>query len=226
MRILVVEDDSRIRSVIERALREAGHAVDGFGRSDEAIVAAELEPYDLLVLDVMLPGGMNGIEMCRRIRDSKPDVPILILTALDSPGRRVEGLDAGADDYLVKPFHLVELLARVRALLRRAPRADSPVLSAGAIRLDPASRRVQNGDREISLTGKEFAVLEYLLRSPGRVVTRSELIDHLWDANYDGYSNVVASSVRHLRRKLTAHGEADPIRTHRGAGYLLESDAS
>lgn len=223
MRILVVEDDPGIRSVIERALREAGHAVDGFTRSDEALVAAELEPFDLLILDVMLPGTIDGIELCRRVRMTKRDVPILILTALDSPRRRVEGLDAGADDYLIKPFHLVELLARVRALLRRAPHADPPELMSGTLRLDPATMRVTNEDRAIDLTSREFAVLEYLMRSPDRVITRSELLDHLWDANYDGYSNVVASCIRRLRHKLTEHGGPDPISTRRGTGYLLES---
>jgi DNA-binding response OmpR family regulator len=226
MRVLLVEDDPGIRSVIERALREASHAVDSFTRSDEALVAAELEPFDLLILDVMLPGSIDGIELCRRVRTGKPDVPILILTALDSPRRRVEGLDAGADDYLIKPFHLVELLARVRALLRRAPHADPPQLSSGALHLDPATMQVENAGHAITLTSREFAVLEYLMRSPDRVITRSELLDHLWDGNYDGYSNVVASCIRRLRHKLTEHGGSDPISTRRGTGYILESRTS
>ncbi|NQX11789.1 response regulator transcription factor [Microbacteriaceae bacterium VKM Ac-2855] len=223
MRVLLVEDDPGIRSIIERALREAGHAVDDYVRSDEALMAAELEPFDLLILDVMLPGSIDGIELCRRVRTTKLDVPILILTALDSPRRRVEGLDAGADDYLVKPFHLAELLARVRALLRRAPRADPPQLDSGVLHLNPATMTVENAGHGIALTSKEFAVLEYLMRSPDRVITRSELIDHLWDANYDGYSNVVASCIRRLRHKLTEHGGPDPISTRRGTGYILES---
>lgn len=226
MRVLLVEDDPGIRSVIERALREVGHAVDGYTRSDDALVGAELEPFDLLILDVMLPGSIDGIELCRRVRATKQDVPILILTALDSPRRRVEGLDAGADDYLVKPFHLVELLARVRALLRRAPHADPPQLSCGVLQLDPATMQVVNAGHTIDVTSREFAVLEYLMRSPDRVITRSELLDHLWDANYDGYSNVVASCIRRLRSKLTEHGGPDPISTRRGAGYILESRTS
>jgi DNA-binding response OmpR family regulator len=226
MRILVAEDDARLRSVLERALHESGYAVDACADGESALFALETDGADLLILDIMLPGELDGIEVCRRVRAAGRHVPILLLTALDAPRHRVGGLDAGADDYLVKPFHLPELLARVRALLRRAPVAVPPILVVGALELDPTRRVVRRAGREILLTAREFAVLELLMRSPGRVLTPSEFIDHAWDANYDGYSNVVASTIRHLRGKLHEPGKADPIANVRGAGYVLTEGAS
>ncbi|QUY60813.1 response regulator transcription factor [Gulosibacter molinativorax] len=199
MRVLVAEDDERIRSLLERALRESGYSVDAHEDGESALFAAETETVDLLILDIMLPGAINGVEVCRRVRETNPSVPILLLTALSTPRHRVAGLDSGADDYLTKPFHLPELLARVRALLRRSPLAVTPVLSVAGIELDPATHTVARDGNAIDLTAREFAVLELLMRNPGRIVSATEFIDHAWDANYDGYSNVVASTIRHLR---------------------------
>ncbi len=222
MRILVVEDERRVADLLRRTLGEAGYAVDTAADTASAYEAFTIEGYDLVLLDIMLagmPGG--GLELCSEMRLVNHDVPILMLTALDSPGTKVDGLDRGADDYLTKPFHLDELLARVRALLRRAPRADHPVLTVGDVELLPARRTAERRGREIALTAKEFAVLEYLMRNAGSIVSSSELIEHAWDANYDGYSNVVQTSVRYLRQKLNGLGEADFIQTHRGSGYSV-----
>ncbi|MFE6994967.1 response regulator transcription factor [Microbacterium sp. NPDC057659] len=224
MRILIAEDDARLRSLLERALRESGYAVSSHADSDSALFEIETDASDLLVLDIMLPGSMDGVALCRRVRERDTATPILLLTALDAPAHRVAGLDSGADDYLTKPFHLSELLARVRALLRRAPLAVSPVLEVAGVSLDPASRTVTRDDRSIDLTAREFAVLELLMRNPGRVVSTSEFIDHAWDAHYDGYSNVVASTIRHLRGKLSSPGRPDPITTRRGSGYVLHAE--
>lgn len=224
MRILVAEDEPRLRSLLERVLRESGYAVDAYADGDSALFAAETDSVDLLILDIMLPGSIDGIEVCRRVRENDTNVPILMLTALDAPRHRVGGLDSGADDYLTKPFHLPELLARVRALLRRAPVAVAPVLTVGALSLDPAARTVHRAGRTIDLSAREFAVLELLMRNPDRVVSSSEFIDHAWDAHYDGYSNVVASTIRHVRGKLARPGQPDPIDTLRGSGYVLRGD--
>ncbi len=222
MRVLIVEDDVRIADVVRRTLTEAGYAADARHTAPAGLEAFGVESYDLVILDVMLAGAdRGGFEVCRAIRSLNPDVPVLMLTALNKVGTKVEGLDAGADDYLVKPVHVEELLARVRALLRRAPRAHLPVLEVQGVCLDPATRLVTRRGREISLTAKEFAVLEYLMRNAGRVVSASELIDHAWDGNYEGYSNVVQTYVRYVRQKLNAPGESDLIETRRGAGYVV-----
>jgi two-component system, OmpR family, copper resistance phosphate regulon response regulator CusR len=225
MKLLVVEDDVRIADVVRRTLAEAGYAVDVVHTAPAGVEAFEIESYDLVVLDLMLPGlPRGGMDVCSRIRELNRDIPILMLTALDSARNRVDGLDAGADDYLVKPFHLVELLARVRALLRRAPRAHAPVLRAQGVTLDPATRTATRAGREIVLTAKEFAVLEYLMRNAGHIISSSELIDHAWDSNYEGFSNVVQTYIRYLRQKLGLPGESEIIETRRGAGYLIAAD--
>ena len=225
MKLLVVEDDVRIADVVRRTLSEAGYAVDVAHTAPAGVEAFEIETYDLVVLDLMLPGmPRGGMDVCARIRELNADIPILMLTALDSTRKRVEGLDAGADDYLVKPFHLVELLARVRALLRRAPRAQPPVLHAQGVSLDPATRTATRAGRTIVLTAKEFAVLEYLMRNAGHIISTTELIDHAWDSNYEGFSNVVQTYIRYLRQKLTLPGEQDIIETRRGAGYVIAAD--
>lgn len=218
MRVLLVEDDANVASIVRRALTEAGYAVDVCGDAITAGEAVTVDSYDLLVLDLMLPG-RSGIDFCREVREVDSDVPVLMLTALGSLPQRVTGLDAGADDYLTKPFHLEELLARVRALTRRAPRADAPMLTVGTVRLDAATKVAWRGTREVPLTAKEFCVLQHLMRNTGRIVSVSELIDHAWDRNYDGYSNVVPTYIRYLRGKLNAGGETDVILTHRGLGY-------
>jgi two-component system, OmpR family, response regulator len=222
MRILAVEDDRRLAEVVRRTLCEAGYAVDVAHSAPGAVEAFQIESYDLVVLDLMLPGlAGGGMDVCRLIRSATTDVPILMLTALDTPRHKVAGLDAGADDYLVKPFHLVELLARVRALLRRAPTALPPLIEAAGVVLDPATRQARRGGRSIDLTAKEYAVLEYLMRNAGRVISSSELIDHAWDAHYDGISNVVQTYIRYLRVKLDAPGLPEVIETRRGYGYVI-----
>lgn len=226
MKILVIEDDARIADVVRRTLAETGYAVDVAATAPAGVEAFEIDTYDLVLLDLMLPGlPGGGMEVCRRIREINSHVPVLMLTALDSMRTKVQGLDAGADDYLVKPFHLVELLARVRALLRRSPRAQPPTLTAQGVTLIPSTQTALREGRSIDLTPKEFAVLEYLMRNAGTIISSSELIDHAWDSNYEGFSNVVQTYIRYLRQKLTAPGESDIIQTRRGAGYLIEADA-
>ena len=225
MKLLVIEDEIRIADVIRRTLSEAGYAVDVAHTAPAGVEAFEIEVYDLVVLDLMLPGlPRGGMDVCARIRERNKDVPLLMLTALDSTRNRVEGLDAGADDYLVKPFHLVELVARVRALLRRVPRALAPILRVQGLTLDPATRTATRNGRTIELTAKEFAVLEYLMRNPGQIISSSELIAHAWDSNYEGYSNVVQTYIRYIRQKLTLPGETEIIETHRGAGYAIAAE--
>lgn len=224
VKLLVVEDDTRIADIVRRTLTESGYAVDVAVTASAAIEAVEIETYDLVVLDLMLPGlARGGIDVCRRIRQLNPHTPVLMLTALDSLRSKVDALDAGADDYLVKPFHLAELTARVRALLRRSPRAHLPALIAQGVTLDPATRIAHRAGRSIPLTAKEYAVLEYLMRNSDTIISSSELIDHAWDSNYDGFSNVVQTYIRYLRKKLTLPGEIDIIQTRRGAGYLISS---
>lgn len=223
MRVLVVEDDTLIALSLQQTFREAGYAVDVARDAVEGLRMFEIEPEDIVVLDLRLPGFADGgFELCRRIRSISPEIPILMLTAIDSAASKVRGLDAGADDYLTKPFHIEELLARVRALLRRAPRGDAATPQVGSLRLDPATRSVDRLGRRIPLTAKEFAVLDYLMRNAGAIVSASELIDHAWDSNYEGYSNVVQTYIRYLRRKLAIAGEPDPIVTYRGSGYSIQ----
>lgn len=225
MRLLLVEDDARIADVVRRTLSEAGYAVDVAPTAPAGIQAFEIESYDLVVLDIMLPGSpRGGMDVCRRIREISSDTPVLMLRALDSMRVKVEGLDLGADDYLVKPFHLVELLARVRALLRRAPRAVAPLLTAQGLTLDAASRTATRNGRVMPLTAKEYAVLEYLMRNAGTIISSSELIDHAWDSNFEGFSNVVQTYIRYLRQKLSVEGEPEIIETRRGAGYVISAD--
>jgi len=229
MKVLIIEDDRRLADVIRRTLSEAGYATHVAHDAPSGIEAFEVDvTYDFVVLDLMLPGldiaadEPSGMTVCRRIRVLDTNVPILMLTALDGMRTKVAGLDAGADDYLVKPFHLAELLARVRALLRRSPQAQAPVLSVRGVALDASTRTAERNGRRIHLTAKEFAVLEYLMRNTGRIVSSTELIDHAWDSNYEGFSNVVQTYIRYLRQKLTAAGEPDVIETRRGSGYVIE----
>ncbi|MCU1416847.1 MAG: Transcriptional regulator [Schumannella sp.] len=222
----MIEDDRLIASSIAQVLREAGYAVDVAYDAIEGVRLFEIEPIDLVTVDMRLPGlPEGGLDVCRRIRDSSKDVPILMLTAIDSPASTVLALDAGADDYLTKPFHIAELLARVRALLRRAPRSGVSDLAVGSLRLDPATRSVERSGHRVELTAKEFAVLDYLMRNAGEIVSVSELLDHAWDSNYEGYSNVVQTYIRYLRRKLALPGHTDPIITFRGSGYSIPVDA-
>jgi two-component system OmpR family response regulator len=206
--------------LLKRALQEEGHAVDVAADGPEGLWLATENAYQAIVLDVMLPG-LDGVQLCRRLRESGSGVPVLMLTARDGIGDRVRGLDAGADDYLVKPFSLLELAARLRALARRDGRSRPAVLAEGDLRLDPAAKRAWRGETEVQLTPKEFALLEFFLRHPGRVLTRSQIIEALWDFAYDGGSNVVDQYVNYLRRKIdTPFGRHD-IETVRGMGYRL-----
>jgi DNA-binding response OmpR family regulator len=220
MRIFLVEDDERLASVIARGLRKHSYAVDVAGDGETAIFQAETNEYDLLVLDVMIPKG-DGFEVCRTLRANGFAAPILFLTARDAVSDRVKGLELGGDDYLVKPFDFDELIARVRALMRRRSAPHAPVISLADLDLDTAARSARRGDREIELTSKEFAVLEYLMLNPGRVVGRAEIAEHAWDDSYDPFSNVIDVYIRRLRRKIDDHADIALIRTRRGSGYVI-----
>ncbi|HKG26658.1 MAG TPA: response regulator transcription factor [Thermomicrobiales bacterium] len=220
VRILVVEDEPRLATLVRRGLTEEGHAVDVAGTGEEALDWVEAAPFEAIVLDVMLPG-IDGLEVCRRLRRKGVHVPILLLTARDAVADRVAGLDAGADDYLVKPFAFAELAARLRALARRPADTLETVLSADDIRLNPATRQVWRGDREIDLPNKEFRILEYLLRHPNRVLTRGMIADHVWDYDFPNVTNVIDVHIRSLRRRLGDPYPGTLIQTIRGAGYRL-----
>ncbi|WP_299529112.1 response regulator transcription factor [uncultured Streptomyces sp.] len=218
MRLLIVEDEKRLAVSLARGLTAEGFAVDVVHDGLEGLHRAGQGGYDLLILDIMLPG-MNGYRVCAELRAAGHELPILMLTAKDGEYDEAEGLDTGADDYLTKPFSYVVLVARVRALLRRRGGSASPVLTAGGLRMDTAARRVHREGTEIVLTAKEFAVLEQLAVRAGEVVSKAEILEHVWDFAYDGDPNIVEVYVSTLRRKLGA----ETIRTVRGAGYRLEA---
>jgi len=220
VRILVVEDDAALGSVITRGLREEGHGVDLEGTVGGAEAALDLAEYDLVVLDLGLPDG-DGVAICDRLRAEQRPTRVLVVTARDAVSDRVAGLDSGADDYVTKPFDFTELAARVRALLRRPAATGSPVLEVGDVRLDPAAHRAWRDAVLIPLTAREFALLHYLMTRQDEVVSRTDIIDHIWDAHYDGISNVVDVHVASLRRKLDQPGRPAPIETVRGVGYRL-----
>ena len=223
MRVLVIEDEVRMARLVKRALEEEGHAVDIAGTGPDGLWMATENPYAAILLDVMLPG-FDGFELCRRLRENGIWVPVLMLTARDEIGDRVRGLDAGADDYLVKPFSLLELAARLRALARRDDRRRPAVLAEGDLKLDPASKRAWRAGTEIELSPKEFSLLEFFLRNPGSVLSRSQIIEAVWDFAYDGTSNVVDQYVKYLRRKVDTPFGRDDIQTVRGMGYRLRHD--
>ena len=210
-------------SLIRRGLREEGLAADVAIKGEDALWMVEESEYDALVLDVMLPG-IDGLETCRRLRERGLWVPILMLTARDAIEDRVEGLDRGADDYLTKPFAFAELLARLRALVRRGPVERPNELRVGDLRLDPAMRHVWRGDVEVHLSAKEFALLETFMRRPGHALTRERLLDHVWDYEYERRSNIVDVYVRYLREKLDRPFGAESIETVRGVGYRLRRE--
>lgn len=223
MRVLVVEDEPKMARLLQRGLGEEGYAVDLAASGADAIWAASENPYDAIVLDVMLPD-LDGFEVCRRLRAEDHWAPVLMLTARDAVPDRVSGLDAGADDYLAKPFAFSELFARLRALVRRGAPERPSVLQAGDLVLDPATRLVRRGETFVDLTAKEFALLEYLMRRAGEVLTRSQLIENVWDFGYDGDSNVVDVYVRYLREKVDRPFGRDSIETVRGSGYRLRQE--
>ncbi|MFI6641179.1 response regulator transcription factor [Streptomyces sp. NPDC050504] len=216
MRLLIVEDEKRLATALAKGLTAEGYAVDVVHDGLEGLHRSGTVPYDLVVLDIMLPG-MNGYRVCAALRAAGNDVPILMLTAKDGEYDEAEGLDTGADDYLTKPFSYVVLVARIKALLRRRGATASPVLRVGELTLDTAARRVHVGETEVVLTTKEFAVLEQLALRPGAVVSKAEVLEHVWDFAYDGDPNIVEVYVSTLRRKLGA----GLIHTVRGAGYRL-----
>ena len=221
MRVLLVEDDERLAGSVARGLRGEGYAVDVAGRGDDAVLQARVHDYDVVILDVMLPG-LDGVSVCRTLRESGRWSPVLMLTARDGVADRIRGLDAGADDYLVKPFDFGELVARVRALLRRGAPERPAVVVAGDLAVDPASRSVTRAGRRVELSAREFAVLELLARRAGQVVSRTDLLEHVWDRNYQGSTNIVDVYVGYLRRKLENPFGRPLIHTVRGAGYLVE----
>jgi len=222
MRILVVEDERRVANFICRALREESYAVDVAETGEKALEMASSTAYDSILLDVRLPG-LNGIQVCRELRDARMDVPILMLTARSLVEQRVEGLDVGADDYLTKPFAVAELQARVRALIRRRMNKGGPVLRYSDIELDRFHRRVVRGRRSIALTAKEFALLEFLMARAPEVVSRTEIVEHVWDANFDSESNLVEVYINRLRQKISSEGQAKLIHTVHGVGYCMRS---
>jgi two-component system, OmpR family, copper resistance phosphate regulon response regulator CusR len=223
MRILLVEDDPGVRRFVVKGLREQAYAVDIAATGEDALYQADINEYDLIILDVMIPPP-DGFEVCRRLRKSGKQMPILMLTARDAVEDRVSGLDRGADDYLTKPFEFRELLARLRALLRRSTELHPPRLSVGELVLDTAAQNATLGGDAISLTHKEYALLEYLVRNAGRVVSRAEIAEHVWDESFDPFSNLIEVYINRLRRKIDPDGRLGLLQTRRGAGYILKSD--
>ena len=222
MRILIVEDDPDLAGFIQKGLREERYAVDRAQEGEEGLLMASTTPYDLIILDVMLPK-LDGLTVCRRLRTTGNKTPILFLTARGAVEDRVSGLNMGADDYLAKPFAFAELLARARALIRRTGVGQTPRLTVADLEVDPVAHRVWRAGRDITLTNKEYALLEYLLRNPDRVLTRTAIIEHVWDIHYDGMTNIVDVHIRALRAKVDRDFSPPLIQTVRGVGYVLKT---
>ena len=222
MRILLVEDERRIAGFVVKGLRENAFAVDVAETGEDALYQAEINTYDAIILDVMIPE-KDGFEVCRELREKGSQIPILMLTARDAVEDRISGLDFGADDYLTKPFAFGELLARLRAILRRREKSLLPTrIEVADLEIDTQSQRVQRGRQEIQLTTKEFTVLEYLARNAGRIIGREELSEHCWDETYDAFSNTIEVFINRLRKKIDAEeGKTTLLHTKRGAGYVL-----
>lgn len=221
MRLLLVEDDERIARFVAKGLRENAYAVDVAANGEDALYQAEINTYDLIILDVMIPG-KNGFEVCRELRANGANLPILMLTARDAVEDRIAGLDTGADDYLTKPFEFGELLARLRALLRRRSEVLPSKITVGNLEIDTSGQKVWRDGEEISMTAKEYALLEYFARNVGRVVGREEISDHVWDETFDPFSNLIEVYVNRLRQKIDENTASSLIQTRRGAGYILE----
>lgn len=222
MRVLVVEDDLVIAGFLKKGLSEEGYLADVAGTAPEAIDYLAAVDYDLIVLDLLLPGG-SGVDVCRGIRERGVNTPVIMLTAKDTVEDRIMGLDAGADDYLVKPFSFGELLARLRALLRRERTIAASDLQVGGLTLDPLTRRVERDGRHMELTPKEFSLLEYMMRHPGQALSRTQLADQIWGYNFSYDSNVIDVYIRYLRKKIDHDFDAPLIHTVRGSGYKIEA---
>ncbi|HEX5709097.1 MAG TPA: response regulator transcription factor [Pyrinomonadaceae bacterium] len=225
MRILLVEDEPDAARILAKGLREESYAVDVAGDGERALELAFVNDYDLVILDVMLPR-RNGFEVCRELRATGSAVPVLMLTARDAVEDRIAGLDTGADDYLTKPFDFDELLARVRALLRRGPALRPAVIRVSDLAVDTRARRVSRGGRDVELTAKEYALLEYLARRAGEVVSRTDIAEHVWDETYDPFSKVIEVFIQRLRRKVDGGRRPTLIRTRRGEGYMLAAEGA
>jgi heavy metal response regulator len=222
MRVLLAEDDKRIASFVSKGLRENSYAVDAVNNGEEALYQVSVNDYDLIILDVMMPK-KDGFEVCREIRDDKNKTPILMLTARDAIEDRISGLDFGADDYLVKPFEFGELLARLRALLRRSSDIRPPKIVVADLEIDTISQRVWRSGNEILLTTKEYSLLEYLAREKGKVIGREEISTHVWDESFDVFSNSIEVYVNRLRAKIDKDFKVQLIHTRRGSGYVLDN---
>jgi DNA-binding response OmpR family regulator len=223
LRILLVEDESAAAKMLSQGLREQSYAVDVAGDGEEAEFKASVNAYDLIILDLMLPR-KNGIKVCQEIRAAGSKTPVLMLTARDGVEDRITGLDAGADDYLIKPFEYGELLARVRALLRRGPTPHVETIEVADLRIEVRARRVTRAGKRINLTAKEYSLFEYLARRAGELVNREEISEHVWDEAYDPFSNLIEVYIRRLRRKVDAGFDPPLLRTRRGEGYMLCAD--
>jgi heavy metal response regulator len=223
MRILVVEDEKKVASFIKKGLEEEHYAVDIAYDGEEGLALARINEYDLILLDIMLPR-LDGMEVLRQIRRNGSNVPILMLTARDSVEDIVSGLDGGSDDYLTKPFSFAELVARVRALLRRKAREKTDILTVGDLSLSTSTHRVKRGKREIELTPKEYALLEYFMRNPNRILTRTLITEHVWDYHFDPETNVIDVYVNYLRKKIDQGFEKKLIHTIRGSGYMMRGE--
>jgi heavy metal response regulator len=221
VRILVVEDEKKVATFIKKGLEEENYAVDIAYDGEEGLALAQMNEYDVILLDIMLPK-LDGREVLRRIRGNGSSVPILILTAKDSVEDIVSGLDSGSDDYLTKPFSFAELVARIRALLRRRTGEKKDTLTAGDLSLSVSTRRARRGSREIELTAKEYALLEYFMRNPNRILTRTLISEHVWDYDFDPTTNVIDVYVNYLRKKIDRGFEKKLIHTIRGSGYMLK----
>ncbi len=224
MRVLVVEDEEKIAGFVRRGLEERGFAVDVCDRGDEAYDRIQSHPYDAVVLDIMLPG-RDGLSVLRGLRQEKNAVPVILLTARSGLDERIEGLNLGADDYLAKPFFVEELIARLHAIVRRASGTEQSVLRGGDLSVNLLTREVRRGDSSITLTSREFNLLEYLMRSPGRVLTRTQLIEHVWGYHFDPSTNLVDVHIQRLRKKLAANDPNRYIETLRGVGYRFSATA-
>ena len=220
MRILIVEDEKKVAGFIKKGLEEETYAVDVAYDGEEGFHLADMNQYDMIILDLMLPK-MDGLEILTRLRDKKLSTPILLLTAKDAVEDKVTGLNKGADDYLTKPFAFSELLARVRSLLRRGQAETKTVLTVGDLSLDMVSHKVNRGGEEIELTGKEYSLLEYFMRNEGKVLTRTMIAEHVWDYNFDTFTNVIDVYVNHLRKKIDKKYPIKLLHTLRGVGYVM-----